>query len=94
MTADRRQPHILVAHLLPDGHLAIPGADPDSDATWRILGCTPHEGCFVRAEVAGASWTTRVEKAWLERQRRDVLVTLARQSDPPREPLRGWILFC
>ena len=78
----------------PDGHGALSDTDPDPAATWQILGCTPHEGCVVRAEVAGASWVTRIEQTWLARQDRDVRVTLQRQSDPPREPLRGWILFC
>jgi len=89
-----RQVTALEAHLLPDGHVAVPGADPDPAATWKILGCTPHEGCVVRAEVAGACWVTRIERAWLARQDREVQVTLERQSDPPREPLLGWILFC
>ncbi len=84
----------LEARLLPDGHIALPGADPDPAATWQILGCTPHEGCVVRAEVAGACWVTRIEQAWLARQDHEVLVTLERQGDPPREPLMGWILFC
>ena len=84
----------LEARLLPDGHIALPGADPDPAATWQILGCTPHEGCVVRAEVAGACWVTRIEQAWLARQDREVRVTLERQSDPQREPLLGWILFC
>jgi hypothetical protein len=84
----------LEARLLPDGHVALPGADADPAATWQILGCTPREGCVVRAEVAGASWVTRIEPAWLARRDREVHVTLERQGDPPREPLRGWILFC
>jgi hypothetical protein len=84
----------LQARLLPNGRVVVHGSDPDSDATWQILGCTPHEGCFVRAELAGASWTTRVQSTWLERQDREMLVTLARQSDVPQEPLLGWILFC
>lgn len=84
----------LEARLLPDGYVALPGADPDPAATWQILGCTPHEGCFVRADVAGASWVTRIEPARLARPDRDVRVTLERQSDPHREPLLGWILFC
>ncbi len=94
MTADGRQPHILVAHLLPNGHVAISGGDPDPEATWQILGCTPHEGCFIRAEMAGASWVARIQPTWLARQDREVPVTLERQGDPPREPLLGWILFC
>jgi hypothetical protein len=84
----------LEARLLPDGRVALPGADLDPAATWEILGCTPDEGCVVRAEVAGACWVTRIERAWLARQDREVRVTLERQSDPQREPLRGWILFC
>ena len=84
----------LEARLLPDGRVALPGTDPDPAATWQILGCTPHEGCVVRAEVAGASWVTRIEPTWLARQDREVRVTLERQGEPPREPLRGWILFC
>jgi hypothetical protein len=84
----------LEALLLPDGHVALPDADPDPAATWQILGCTPHEGCVVRAEVAGACWVTRIEQAWLARQDREVPVTLERQSNPQREPLLGWILFC
>lgn len=89
-----RDATVLEARLLPDGHLAPLGSTPDPDATWQILGCTPHEGCFVRAELAGASWMTRVGRTWLERQHREVVVTLERQSDPSREPLLGWILFC
>jgi hypothetical protein len=84
----------LEAHLLPDGHVALLGADADPTATWQILGCTPHDGCVVRAELAGASWVTRIEPTWLARQDREVPVTLERQGEPPREPLRGWILFC
>ena len=89
-----RDATVLEARLLPDGHLAPLESAPDPDATWQILGCTPHEGCFVRAELAGASWTTRVARTWLERQHREVVVTLERQSDPHQEPLIGWILFC
>jgi hypothetical protein len=84
----------LEAHLLPDGRVVVHGADPDPEATWQLLGCTPHEGCFVRAVVAGASWTTRVRSTRLERPDRAMLVTFTRQSDPPPEPLRGWILSC
>jgi hypothetical protein len=84
----------LEALLLPDGKVTLPDSDPDPAATWQILGCTPHEGCVVRAEVAGACWVTRIERAWLARQDREVPVTLERQSDPQREPLLGWILFC
>jgi hypothetical protein len=84
----------LEARLLPDGHIALPGADPDPAATWQILGYTPHEGCVVRAEVAGASWVTRIEPTWLARRDREVRVTLERQGESPREPLIGWILFC
>ena len=84
----------LEARLLPNGRVVVHGADPDPEATWQLLGCTPQAGCFVRAEVAGVSWTTRVESAWLERPDRDGLVTVKRQSDSQREPLRGWILSC
>jgi hypothetical protein len=84
----------LEARLLPDGHVALLGADPDPSATWQILGTTPHDGCVVRAEVAGASWVTHIEPSSLTRRDRDVRVTLERQSDPHREPLLGWILFC
>ena len=78
--------------LLPSpDEASLPGSDPDPAATWQILGCTPHEGCVVRAEVAGAWWVTRIEPAWLARQDREVPVTLERQGDPPREPLLGWI---
>ena len=84
----------LQVRLLPNGRVVVHGADPDPEATWQVLGYTPHEGCFVRAEVAGASWTTRVRSAWLERPDRDGLVTLVRQSSAPQEPLLGWILFC
>jgi hypothetical protein len=90
----RRDAAALEARLLPDGHVALPGADPDPAATWQILGCTPREGCVVRAEVAGACWVTRIEPTWLARQDREVPVTLERQSNPPQEPLLGWILFC
>ena len=57
----------LEARLLSDGHVALPGADPDPAATWhlQVLGRTPNEGCVVRAEVAGASWGARIEQAWL-----------------------------
>ena len=89
-----RQATEIEDHLLPDGNVALPGADPDPAANWQILGCTPHEGCVVRAEVAGACWVTRIERAWLAGQDREVRVTLERQSDQQREPLRGWILFC
>jgi hypothetical protein len=84
----------LEVRLLPDWHVALPGADPDPAATWQILGYTPHEGCVVRAEVNGASWVTRIEPTWLARQDREVRVTLERQGESPREPLLGWILFC
>jgi hypothetical protein len=93
--ASRMAPAVaLEAQLLPDGHVALPGTDPDPAATWQILGCTPHEGCVVRAEVAGASWVTRIEQASLARRDREVRVTLERQSDPHQAPLLGWILFC
>ena len=49
---------------------------------------------MVRAEVAGACWVTRIEPTWLARSDREVPVTLERQSNPPQEPLLGWILFC
>jgi hypothetical protein len=84
----------LEVRLLPDGHVALPGTDPDPAATWQILCYTPHEGCVIRAELAGASWVTRIEPASLARRDREVRVTLERQGDPPREPLLGWILFC
>jgi len=93
-TGPLRDAAALEARLLPDGHVALPGADLDPAATWQILGCTPRDGCVVRAEVAGACWVTRIEPAWLARQDREVRVTLERQSDPQREPLLGWILFC
>src|SRR5215213_5772588 len=92
--ATTRDAAALEACLLPDGHVALPGADPDPAATWQILGYTPHEGCVVRAEVAGAFWVTHIEQAWLARRDREVRVTLERQSDPHQEPLLGWILFC
>jgi hypothetical protein len=92
--ATTRDAAALEARLLPDGHIALPGTDPDPAATWQILGCTPHEGCVVRAEVAGACWVTRIERTLLARQDREVRVTLERQSDPHQEPLLGWILFC
>ena len=84
----------LEGRLLPNGRLVVHGPDSDPDATWQILGCTPREGCFIRAEVLGASWTTRVRTEWLEQPDRDGLVTSTRQSSAPREPLLGWILFC
>ncbi len=93
-TGPLRNAAALEAHLLPDGHIALSGADPDLAATWQILGCTPHEGCVVRAEVAGACWVTRIEQTWLARQDREVRVTLERQGDPHLELLLGWILFC
>jgi hypothetical protein len=94
-TADPpRDAAALEARLLPDGHVALLDTDPDPAATWQILGTTPHDGCVVRAEVAGASWVTRIEPSWLTRQDRDMRVTLERQSAPHREPLLGWILFC
>jgi hypothetical protein len=49
---------------------------------------------FVRVEMRGASWTTRVERAHLEHPHGEVVVTLAQQSGPDSEPLLGWILFC
>src|SRR5215203_1456423 len=42
--ATTRDAAALEACLLPDGHVALPGADPDPDATWQILGCTPLRG--------------------------------------------------
>jgi len=89
-----REARYLQARLFPNGRLVVLGADPDPHATWQILGCTPQEGCFIRAEVSGASWTTRVRSSWLEQPDRDGLVTSTRQSSAPREPLLGWILFC
>src|SRR3954465_1134748 len=77
----------LEARLLPDGHVALPGADPDPAATWQILGCTPHEGYVVRAEVAGACWLTHIEQTRLAPRDREVPVILERQSDPQQEPL-------
>jgi hypothetical protein len=94
MAATPHHAAALEARLLPDGHVALPDTDPDPAATWEILGCTAHEGCVVRAEVAGACWVTRIERTWLARRDREVRVTLERQSDPHQEPLLGWILFC
>jgi hypothetical protein len=94
MAATTRHAAAFEARLLPDGHVALPDMDPDPAATWQILGYTPHEGCVVRAEVAGACWVTHIEQAWLARPDREVRVTLERQSDPHQEPLLGWILFC
>ena len=87
----------LQVRLLPDGHLAPLGSTPDPGATRQVLGYTHQDGTMmgvVRAELAGASWTTRVERTWLERQNQDVVVTLERQSDLHQEPLLGWIIFC
>ena len=87
----------LSARLLPDGHVVIPGTTPDPVATWQVLGSIQQDGvkmCFVRAELAGVSWTTLIPAAALERPERGVLVTLARQNGPRHEPLRGWDLFC
>ena len=84
----------LQARLLPNGRLVVHGSVPEPDATWQILGCTPHEGCLVRAELSGASWVTRIQHDFLAQPDRNVVVTLARQSEPDQEPLLGWILFC
>jgi hypothetical protein len=90
-------PTPLQARLLPDGHVVVQGAAPDPGATWEVLGYTREEATtmgFVRVEMRGASWTTRVERAHLEHPHSEVMVTLAQQSGPDSEPLLGWILFC
>lgn len=83
--------------LLPRGRVALPGADPDSKATWELLGRTWEADTalgFVRIELAGASWAALVPEERLARNERGVRVTVRRQSSLPQEPLVGWALFC
>ena len=71
--------------LLPRGRVALPGADPDSKATWELLGRTWEADTalgFVRIELAGASWAALVPEERLARNERGVRVTVRRQSRP------------
>ena len=87
----------LDACLRPDGQVALLGSDSDPAAAWQVVGCAPVEGtsmCFVRAELAGASWTTLIRAEGLPHDDTSRRVTVARQAALHQEPLTGWILFC
>lgn len=65
---------------------------PDPEARWQVLGSIPQGGqrmYFVRADLAGASWTALVDTEELEQETLNVRVTLAQQSGE-RVPRWGW----
>ncbi|HEX2282224.1 MAG TPA: hypothetical protein VHG52_10750 [Thermomicrobiales bacterium] len=78
--------------VLPEGG-TVPGAH---EATWEILGRVRRDGesmAFVRAEMAGETWTALVRSPGLEAVDGSPVVTLTRQSEP-HPPLSGWARFC
>jgi len=85
--------------LLADGRVMMPEGDflPGAgEATWEVLGRVRRGGeamAFVRAEMAGVTWTALVESPALEADGGEMVVTLARQSEP-HPPLSGWARFC
>ena len=78
--------------MMPEGGF-VPGA---GEGTWEVLGRVRRGSeamAFVRAEMAGVTWTALVESPALEAGDRRPIVTLTRQSEP-HPPLSGWIRFC
>jgi hypothetical protein len=83
--------------LLPDGQVAVSGAEPEPEATWEILGQTWEAGTtmgFLRIELGGASWATLIPRERLARIETGVRVTVRRQSNVRADSLVGWTLFC
>jgi hypothetical protein len=85
--------------LLADGHVRVPEGEllPGvAEATWEVLGQIRLDGepmAFVRADMAGVTWTALVRSPGLETDNGSPVVTLTRQSEP-HPPLSGWALFC
>ena len=90
------QTPLLEVRLLSRGRVAPLEGTPDPEARWQVLGSIPQDGhqmCFVRAELAGSSWTALVNTESLQQEALNLRVTLAQQSGAPI-PLRGWLHFC
>jgi len=90
-----RNPQLEV-RLLTRGRVALLEDSPDPEARWQVLGSVPQGGqrmCFVRADVAGGSWTVLVNTEDLEQEALNLRVTMAQQSGE-QVPLRGWLHFC
>jgi hypothetical protein len=84
-------PHLEV-RLLESGRVAPLEGTPDPEARWQVLGSIPlggHQMYFVRAELAGASWTALVQTEALEQEDLNLRVTLAQQSGEHVPPW-GW----
>jgi hypothetical protein len=78
--------------LLSRGRVATLEGNPDPEARWQVLGSVPQAGermYFVRAELAGASWTALVQTEALEEEGLNLCVTLAQQSGEHVPPW-GW----
>jgi hypothetical protein len=90
----------LLVALLTGGRLRILGGavDPhDADARWQSLGWVWQDGqrmVFVRAEIAGESWSSLVCDDRLDPRDPGSPITLTRQTTQPFETLSGWPLFC
>ena len=82
----------LEVRLLSRGRVAPLEGSPDPEAHWQVIGSIPQGGqrmCFVRAELAGASWTALVQTEALEQEGLNLRVTLAQQSGEHVPPW-GW----
>jgi hypothetical protein len=90
----------LLVTLHADGRIEFLDAEITSQnagASWRSLGWVWEGGrrmVFVRAEIAGESWTSLVQSETLDLGLEKSVVTLIRQTGRPREALSGWTLFC
>lgn len=82
----------LEVRLLARGRVAPLEGTADPEACWQVLGSIPQDGqrmYFVRAELAGASWTALVQTEALEQEGLNLRVTLAQQSGE-HIPVWGW----
>jgi hypothetical protein len=82
----------LEVRLLASGRVAPLEGTPDPEACWQVLGSIPQSGqrmYFVRAELAGTSWTALVQTEDLEKESLNLRVTLAQQSGEQAPPW-GW----
>ena len=82
----------LEVRLLSRGRVAPLEGIPDPEARWYVLGSFPQGGQlmdFVRAELAGTSWTALVPTEELAKDSLDLRVTLAQQSGEHVPPW-GW----
>jgi len=80
----------LEVRLLAHGRVVPVEGTADPEACWHVLGSVPQAGqrmCFVRAELAGTSWTALVQTEDLEQEGLNLRVTLAQQSG---EHVRPW----